>query len=114
MAKQQQQSSPAANRPTPAPARPTATRRDSIFSAGKGEFIFGRINFILFGIGLLLVLSGLAAMSGGAQPDPNQWDESVIYSSRRITLAPMLMIAGFIVVIYGIFKSPGGNTESAA
>lgn len=92
-------------RAAPAPAAPRRKEKsESIFSAGRGEFIFGRQNFILMGIGLALVLIGLLVMSGGAMPDPNTWDPGRIYSFRRITLAPMLMMAGFVVVIYGIFK----------
>ena len=72
------------------------------------------------GVGLALVMLGLLLMSGGAMPDPNTWDPELIYSFRRITLAPFLMVAGFVVVIYGIFKkeqpeavAEAGN-ESAA
>jgi hypothetical protein len=104
MAKQQQAQQ--SNRPAAAPVRPAPQRRDNIFSSGKGVFIFERINFILFGIGLLLVLVGLAAMTGGQQPDPNQWDPNITYSPMRITVAPILILSGFGVVIYGIFKSP--------
>ncbi|MBV6438421.1 MAG: hypothetical protein EPGJADBJ_00044 [Saprospiraceae bacterium] len=43
-------------------------------------------------------------MTGGAMPDPNKWEPERIYSFRRITLAPILMVAGFIVIIFGIFK----------
>lgn len=87
-----------------APVRTEGGKRESIFSEGRGEFIFGRQHFILFGVGLLLVLLGLAAMTGGAQPDPNTWDESIIYSPMRITVAPIMILAGFVVVILGIFK----------
>lgn len=66
--------------------------------------IFGRQNFIYMGVGLLLVLVGLAVMSGGAMPDPNKWQPEIIYSPMRITVAPILMVAGFVVVILGIFK----------
>lgn len=56
------------------------------------------------GIGLALVLAGLAFMSGGAMPDPNKWEPERIYSPVRITLAPLLMVAGFVTVVFGIFK----------
>lgn len=114
MAKQQPQRRPA---PQPqsqrkstaaAPVRRTE-KRESLFSTGREEFIFGRQNFILFGTGLGLVLLGLLAMSGGSMPDPNTWDPNIIYSFRRITLAPILMLAGFAVVIYGIFKKGGAS-----
>lgn len=86
--------------------------RESLFSAGKHEFIYGRQNFIILGIGLGLVLLGLILMGGGSMPDPNTWDPNIIYSFRRITLAPILMVAGFVVVIVGIFKKT--NTASTS
>lgn len=120
MAKQQSASQkpqapqPAKRPPAPAP-RPSAAPRESVFNAGSRDFIYGRKHMIIFGAGLLLVLAGLAAMTGGAQPNPNEWDESVIYSARRITLAPILMVAGFVVVIYGIFlKGDSSSTETPA
>jgi hypothetical protein len=110
MAKQAQRPQTAAKKasPTPAPARRTE-QKDTIFNtSGNDVLIFGRQNFIYMGIGLLLVLVGLIAMTGGAMPDPNKWEPERIYSPVRITLAPMLMVAGFVAVVFGIFKK--GNT----
>jgi type IV secretory pathway TrbD component len=106
MAKQQQrpQARPQqSQRQVPAPVRRTE-KKENLFSAGSSELIFGRQNFLLMGIGLALVLIGLAAMVGGAMPDPAKWEPERIYSFRRITLAPILMVAGFVAVIFGIFK----------
>jgi len=52
-------------------------------------------------------------MAGGAMPDPNKWEPERIYSFQRITLAPILMVAGFVVIIVGIFKknSPIVSTD---
>ncbi|MFN0013242.1 MAG: DUF3098 domain-containing protein [Saprospiraceae bacterium] len=123
MAKQQQQQQRRPNpapqqqpkRPAPAPA-PVRKRepRESLFSTGRNEFIFGRQNFIYMGIGLALVLLGLVLMGGGAQPDQNTWDTNIIYSFRRITLAPIMMVAGFVVVIVGIFKKSGAEAVAKA
>ena len=107
MAKQQPQRpapQPQQRKTAPAPIRRPAEKKESIFSAGSNELIFGRQNFILMGIGLALVLAGLAIMSGGAMPDPNKWEPERIYSPMRITLAPIMMVAGFVVVALGIFK----------
>ncbi len=110
MAKQQQQQRPAPQpqaqprKTAPAPVRRPAEKKESIFSAGSKELIYGRQNFILMGIGLALVLLGLATMAGGAMPDPNKWEPERIYSFTRITLAPILMVAGFVMVAVGIFK----------
>lgn len=105
-----QQQQQQARRPAAAPARRTE-KRESIFSEGSRELIFGRQNFIYMGIGLALILAGLAAMAGGAMPDPNKWEPERIYSFRRITLAPIFMVAGFVAIIFGIFKKT--NTSAA-
>ncbi len=72
--------------------------------APEPTFIFGRINYIYMLIGAACLAIGLALMSGGAMPDPDTWDDSLIYSFRRITLAPMIMIVGLILLIIAIFK----------
>jgi hypothetical protein len=84
------------------PSRSTEKRRN-VFTQGSRDMLFGRRNFMLFGAGLGLVLLGLLLMVGGAQPDPNVWDDQYPYSFRRITLAPLMMVAGFVVCIWGIF-----------
>ena len=55
-------------------------------------------------IGLVLILVGFLLMSGGEMKDPNVWDKDVIYSFRRITLAPFLVIAGLALQAFAIFK----------
>lgn len=100
---QRSQTASSQKRTAPPPARRTE-KRESIFSSGSHDFIFGRQNFIYMGIGLGLILLGLALMAGGAMPDPAKWEPERIYSFRRITLAPLMMVAGFIAIIFGIFK----------
>ncbi len=119
MAKTQQRPQPQSQASAPAPAKKAAPvrrteTRESIFSEGSNELIFGRTNYIFIGAGLLLVLLGLAAMSGGAMPDPNKWEPERIYSFRRITLAPILMVAGFVVIGLGIFKSDKQTSEATS
>lgn len=120
MAKQQQRPQQAKRQaPTPAPAR-RSEKRESVFNtAGNDVLIFGKQNFMYMGAGLLLVLLGLALMSGGSMPDPLVWEPERIYSPMRITVAPILMLTGFVVVILGIFKKNSAlgnndNSESAA
>ena len=98
--------------PAPAPARRTEKRESVFNTTGNNVLIFGRQNFIYMGIGLLLVLVGLITMSGGAMPDPNKWEPERIYSPLRITVAPILMVAGFVVVILGIFKKSKSAVSS--
>jgi hypothetical protein len=54
--------------------------------------------------GAALVGLGLIVMSGGKQPDANTWDPNIIYSTRIISIAPIIILAGLGVTTYGIFK----------
>ena len=58
-------------------------------------------------VGLALIAVGLMLMSGGAMPDPNTWDEGLIYSNRRTLLGPAVILLGLVVEIVAIFKNPG-------
>lgn len=61
-----------------------------------------QLYLMLAGLGIILL--GLLLMSGGSMPDPTVWDEHIIYSPRRLTLAPILILAGMGLEIYAIFK----------
>ena len=54
--------------------------------------------------GLGLIFIGFLLMSGGEMPNPDTWDESIIYSPRRITLAPFVVIVGLCLQAYAIFR----------
>jgi hypothetical protein len=65
---------------------------------------FGRQNYILMLAGVGLIFLGLLLMSGGHMPSPDVWDESLIYSTRRTLIAPIVILAGLVVEIFAIFK----------
>ncbi len=98
------------NKPTPkkiissetSTARKTAAPRSRAVT--KQDLILGRPNFILFFVGLALIFIGLALMTGGHMPSAEVWDPDIIYSFRRVTLAPLLIVAGLVVEIFAIFK----------
>jgi hypothetical protein len=74
----------------------------------KSPLLFSRNNYIFISAGALLLVIGLLLMAGGGAelgPDgyAHEFDES-IYSFRRLTLAPLVMVAGFISVAIGIMK----------
>jgi hypothetical protein len=72
----------------------------------KSLVIFGKSNYIWMLIGVYLIASGMLLMAGGKSADPNVFNASEVYSFRRITLAPIVMIIGFLVEIYALFKKP--------
>ncbi|MBX2846398.1 MAG: DUF3098 domain-containing protein [Saprospiraceae bacterium] len=68
------------------------------------DFLFGKKNYLLMLLGLALILIGFALMSGGGSEDPNVFNPDEVYSFRRITLAPILILLGFAVEFFAIFK----------
>jgi hypothetical protein len=55
---------------------------------------------------------GYILMIGGGSDNPDVFDEEALFSFRRITLAPILIVAGFIFEIYAILKKPKYNGEN--
>ena len=53
-----------------------------------------------------MVVLGYLLMIGGGAANPNDFDENEIFSTRRITIAPLTIITGFIIVLLGIMKKP--------
>lgn len=66
--------------------------------------VFGKQSYIWMGAGIVLIALGLILMSGGQMPSTEVWDDDIIYSFRRTTLAPIFILAGLVVEIYAIFK----------
>ena len=81
------------------------TKKD-IVSRPKNSHLFGRDNYMWMIIGAILLALGFFLMAGGKSPDPNEFNASEIYSPMRITVAPILVIAGFVVEIFAIMKKP--------
>jgi len=69
------------------------------------NFALERENYVLLIIGFIIILIGFVLMVGGKSEDPNVFNEE-IFSFRRITLAPVIALFGFIFVIYAIMKKP--------
>lgn len=68
--------------------------------------LFDKMNYYLMFAGLAVLILGFILMSGGKSPDPNVFNEAEIYSFRRITLAPILVILGFVIEIFAIMRKP--------
>ena len=72
----------------------------------KSNFALSKENYVLMLIGLGIIILGYFLMAGGKSTDPNVFNEEELYSFRRITLAPIVIVAGFIFEIYAIMKKP--------
>ncbi|MBN1790893.1 MAG: DUF3098 domain-containing protein [Bacteroidales bacterium] len=75
-------------------------------------FALGRENYIYLIIGFVIIIVGFLLMVGGKSPDPNIFNEKEIFSPRRITLAPIIVLLGFAFEIWAIMKKPKGSEKA--
>lgn len=68
------------------------------------EFLFEKSNYQVLLIGILVIIVGFVLMSGGGSDDPTVFNEE-IFNFRRIRLAPTVVLIGFGITIYSIFKN---------
>ena len=68
--------------------------------------LFGKENYKWMVIGLVVMAIGFFLMAGGKSSDPNVFNDKDVYSATRITIAPILIIAGLIIEIFAIMKKP--------
>lgn len=87
----------------------TTTTRPAVTDISEKRFPFTRQNYILMLIGIAILILGYALMVGGKSPNPDEFFPDQVYSWRRITLAPVVVIIGFIVEVFAIMKKPKEN-----
>ena len=68
------------------------------------DFAFDRVNYILLAVGMAVVILGFLLMSGGGSTE-TAYDPD-IFSARRIKVAPLVCLAGFVSMIYAIVRRP--------
>lgn len=71
-----------------------------------GNSLFGKQNYVLMLAGLVVLAIGFFLMAGGKSADPNVFKPEEVYSTTRITVAPILIMAGFIIEIVAIMRKP--------
>jgi len=71
-------------------------------------FALGKENYRLMAIGFGIIVIGFLLMLGGKSDDPAEFSDA-IFSFRRITLAPIVVLAGFVFEIWAIMKKPSAK-----
>ena len=90
---------------TKSPAAPAKSVKATKTTAGIGT-LFDKVNLQWMLIGIIVMALGFILMAGGKSPDPNVFDKSKVYSTTRITIAPIIILAGLVIEIVAIFRQP--------
>ena len=70
----------------------------------KKKFAFDKVNYILLAVGMMIVIIGFLLMTGpSTTPDHFEPD---IFSARRIKVAPVVCLIGFVSIIYAVMRKP--------
>ncbi len=75
----------------------------------KRDFAFDRVNYMLLAIGMAVVVIGFVLMSGAGSTDTAY--EPDIFSARRIKVAPVVCLLGFVSMIYAVVRRPKDHEE---
>jgi len=67
----------------------------------QATFAFAKKNYLFMGIGILLLIIGFALLAGGGSTDPEVFNYD-IFNAQRLIIAPLFMLAGFVLEIYAI------------
>lgn len=70
----------------------------------KKNMVLNKKNYLFIILGCVVVIIGFVLMSGGGSENPDVFNEEELFSFRRITLAPFLVILGYGLVLFGIMK----------
>ncbi len=77
------------------------------------HFGFNPKNYRILIVGLIVNILGFILMIGGGSKDPNQFDGEALFSPVRITLAPFLIVLGYVIIFYAIMKKNSNSSTSA-
>lgn len=73
------------------------------------ESLFVKQNYVLMGVGVVVIALGFFLMSGGKSDNPKAFDPNQVYSFNRITLAPIFIVLGFVIEAVAIMWKPKSN-----
>lgn len=70
----------------------------------KRDFAFDKVNYILLGVGMFIAIVGFLLMVGPSSTETAY--EPDIFSARRIKVAPVVCLLGFVSMIYAVVRKP--------
>ena len=76
----------------------------------QNSFLFDKTSYLLFGMGLALIVLGFVLMSGGGSEDPMVYNPE-LFSARRIIWVPLFIVMGFVVEVVAILRRPKQWTQ---
>ena len=85
---------------------PPSSHKQVAHPTSEGNALFSKENYEWMLIGVVVMTIGFFLMAGGKSPDPNVFDKSKVYSTTRITIAPIIILAGLVIEIIAIFRQP--------
>lgn len=93
----------------------TEKKNANVYGAKKQKKslpLFGKMNYILMIIGVVILFVGYVTLTGGGSEDPTQFSEA-LFSTSRMVVAPILMLVGLVLEIVAIMYHPRSkkNTE---
>ncbi len=94
-----------AHKPRPDSKFKTEARQSQEGAQSASGFAFGKENYKLLFIGLAFIIVGFLLMVGGGSDDPKEFSYE-IFNFRRLTLAPILILIGYVIEIFAIMKKP--------
>jgi hypothetical protein len=84
-------------------ATAAATKKEKVQVVDHAP-LFDKTNYLLMIAGAVIIALGMILMAGGKSQDPNVFDPKEVYSTTRITIAPVLIVVGLLVEVYALFK----------
>ncbi len=91
---------------TPVTPKVTPATRTTVQSSVVRNALFTKENYKWMVIGLVILALGFFLMAGGKSSNVNVFNDKDVYSPMRITIAPILIVAGLLVEIFAIMKKP--------
>jgi uncharacterized integral membrane protein len=93
-------------------SKPTSGKEVSLKEYSKtASYSFNAKHYKLLLIGLGINILGFILMMGGAAEDPATFDAGELFSHTRITVAPLFIVLGYLVIMYAIMKRPKADQE---